>query len=166
MLIYSSLPSTIHWQRTFWIFGEEIWAPRTSSPNPDFQAHVWNETGMWPTDRPKLQHLPAIRAVRRRACTCHSACCAFAFTVALACCFSHQPNSLEETTMVFICLLFVGRGWWDVQTINGCFLSGSSRIPPSGQKWSWKLNTWQNVKYLLHRGLKHVLLWVRASQLA
>lgn len=89
----SSLPSMIHWQRTFWIFGYEIWARRMSSPSPDFQACVWNKTcGMWPTDRPKLQHLPAIRAVRRRARTCHSACCAFAFTVALACCFLHQPG--------------------------------------------------------------------------
>lgn len=59
--------------------------------------------------------------------TCHSACCAFAFTVALACCFLHQPNSLEETTVVFICLLFVGRGCWDVQTINGCFQDPSKR---------------------------------------
>lgn len=39
ILIYFSLPSTIHWQRIFWTFGEGIWARRTSSPSspsPDF----------------------------------------------------------------------------------------------------------------------------------
>lgn len=75
-----------------------------------------------------------------------SACCASAFTVALARCFLYQPNSLEEKTMAFICLLSVVRVCWDVQTINRCFVSGCYRIAPGGQKWSWELNPWQNVK--------------------
>lgn len=92
------------------------------------------------------QYLPAIRAVGKTVLW-HSACCVSAFTVTLACCFLYKPNRFVEKTEVFIYLLFAVQVCWDVQTINGCFLSGCSWIPPSQQVSSWKFNTQQKVKW-------------------